>query len=121
MEKNNILEGAWVLYNGKLLQVERIFEKKDQVSLFNNGEFYAIVDIAQVEPYEKPILDNRIVSDKTFAVRLRNFVNSVEVNDMAGEEEKEYLLNVAHRLIAYQKLTMMTKEERDYFKMVENE
>lgn len=42
-----------------------------------------------------PIIDNRIVSDKTFAVRLYNFLNAVQVNDMAGEEEKEYLLSVA--------------------------
>lgn len=65
-----------------------------------------------------PIIDNRIVSDKTFAVRLYNFLNAVQVNDMAGEEEKEYLLSVARRLIAHQKATISTAAESDYFKMI---
>lgn len=65
-----------------------------------------------------PIIDNRIVSDKTFAVRLYKFVDSVQVNDMAGEEEKEYILGVAKRLIAYQKATINTASESDYFRMI---
>lgn len=65
-----------------------------------------------------PIINNRIVSDKTFAVRLYKFVDSVEVNDMASEEEKEYILGVAKRLIAHQKATITTDTERDYFKLI---
>lgn len=65
-----------------------------------------------------PIIDNRIVSDKTFAIRLYNFLNAVQVNDMAGEEEKEYLLEVARRLIAHQKATINTAAESDYFRMI---
>lgn len=65
-----------------------------------------------------PIIDNRIVSDKTFAIRLYNFLNAVQVNDMAGGEEKEYLLEVARRLIAHQKATINTAAESDYFRMI---
>lgn len=65
-----------------------------------------------------PIIDNRIVSDKTFAVRLYNFLNKVQVNDMAGEEEKDYWLGVAKRLIVYQKATINTATESDYFRMI---
>lgn len=65
-----------------------------------------------------PIIDNRIVSDKTFAVRLYKFVDSVQVNDMIGEEEKEYILDVAKRLIAHQKATINTASESDYFRMI---
>ena len=64
------------------------------------------------------IIDNRIVSDKTFAVRLCKFLDKVLVNDMAGYEEKEYLLGVAKRLIAYQKATITTASESDYFRMI---
>ena len=64
------------------------------------------------------IIDNRIINDHTFAVRLYKFVNSVQVNDMAGEEEKEYILEVAKRLIAHQKATINTSAESDYFKMI---
>lgn len=65
-----------------------------------------------------PIIDNRIVSDKTFAVRLYKFLDKVQVNDMAGAEEKEYLLGVAKRLIAHQKATINTASESDYFRMI---
>lgn len=67
---------------------------------------------------DNPIVDNRIVSDKTFAVRLFNFVRGVEVNDCASEEEKEYLLRVAKRLINYQKMTIQTASESEYFRNV---
>ena len=67
---------------------------------------------------KNPIIDSRIVSDKTFAIRLYKLVNSVQVNDMAGEEEKEYILGVAKRLIAHQKATINTSAESDYFRMV---
>lgn len=63
-----------------------------------------------------PIIDNRIVSDKTFAIRLYKFLDSVQVNDMAGEEEKEYLLRVASRLLAYQRSTITSTSEREYFR-----
>lgn len=65
-----------------------------------------------------PIIDNRIVSDKTFAIRLYNFLNATQVNDMASEEEKEYLLEVARRLMAHQKATINTAAESDYFRMM---
>lgn len=65
-----------------------------------------------------PIKDNRIVSDTTFAVRLYNFVNGVEVTDMASEEEKQYILGVAKRLISHQKATAQTAAESDYFRIV---
>lgn len=65
---------------------------------------------------KNPIIDNRIVSDKTFAIRLYKFLDSVQVNDMAGEEEKEYLLRVASRLLAYQRSTITSTSEREYFR-----
>lgn len=63
-----------------------------------------------------PIIDNRIVSDTTFAVRLYNFIRGVEVNDMASEEEQNYLMGVATRLLEYQIKTTTTAEEKQYFK-----
>lgn len=65
---------------------------------------------------ENPIKDNRIVSDTTFALRLKNFIEKVNVCDQPSEEEKEYLLKVAEKLIAYQIQTVRTKEELEYFK-----
>lgn len=68
------------------------------------------------DPFDNPIIDNRIVNDYTFALRLKNFISNVEVNDLPGEEEKEYLLHVVDKLIRYQKFTVMTKSEQNYLK-----
>lgn len=73
-------------------------------------------DWAITDPFENPIIDNRIVNDYTFALRLKNFISKVEVNDLLSEEEKEYLLHVADKLLRYQKLSVMTKGEREYLK-----
>jgi hypothetical protein len=58
----------------------------------------------------KPIIDNRIVNDHTFATRLRSFLDDIEPNCMAGEEELEYLISVADKLRAYQIETMPEEE-----------
>ena len=63
-----------------------------------------------------PIIDNRIVSSKTFAIRFRDFIKDVRVNDPCSEEEKEYLLNVANNLLEYQIETVTNEEEINYLK-----
>lgn len=73
-------------------------------------------DWAIIDPFENPIIDNRIVNDYTFALRLKNFISKVEVNDLPSEEEKEYLLHIVDKLIRYQKFTVMTKSEKEYLK-----
>lgn len=64
---------------------------------------------------KNPIIDNRIVNDKTFAIRLYNFLRQVEVNDLASDEEQNYLLGVATKLLEYQVKTVTSKEEKQYF------
>lgn len=60
------------------------------------------------------IIDNRIVSDRTFATRLNNFLKDIKVNDPASEEELEYLQHVAKELIIHQFNTVTDKSEKDY-------
>ena len=67
-----------------------------------------------------PIKDNRIVSDKTFAIRLRNFIKNVQVNDAASEEERDYLLMVSKDLLQYQVDTATDKFELEYIKKMLN-
>ena len=62
------------------------------------------------------IIDNRLVSDETFAIRFRSFIERVEVCDMASEEEREYLIDVATRLLAHQVATVKDKSEILYLK-----
>lgn len=65
---------------------------------------------------ENPIKNGRIVSSKTFAIRLKNFISDVEVNDPCSEEEKDYLLRVAEDLLHYQIKTATDEEEINYLK-----
>ena len=65
---------------------------------------------------QNPIKDNRIVFDRTFAIRLKNFMDGVDCCDCAGEEEKEYFQMVAERLVKYQVETATDEEEVNYLK-----
>jgi len=60
------------------------------------------------------IIDGRIVSDETFALRLKNFIEATQVMDAASEEEKEYLLYVAKQLLHHQVVTLTDKAEKQY-------
>ena len=79
----------------------RVLINKDWLSVWN---------------FVSPIKDNRIVSNETFALRFRNFIKDVHVNDAASEEEKEYLLNVANQLLKYQIQTATDEKEINYLK-----
>lgn len=75
-----------------------------------------LIETLKLETVNNPIIDNRLVNDYTFAIRLKSFLEGVEVNDLPGEEEKEYLLNVANKLIDWQKLTVLNNTEKEYLK-----
>lgn len=62
---------------------------------------------------ENPIKSNRIVSDKTFAVRLMNFAGSTQASDPASGEELVYLKMTAERLLKWQTKTVR-KDSEEY-------
>lgn len=68
---------------------------------------------------ENPIKENRYVNDITFATRLKNFIEHTGKTYGAGDfliyEEWEYLLNVANKLVNWQKENV-TEEDFNYFK-----
>ena len=66
---------------------------------------------------KNPIKDNRIVNDTTFALRLKNFIENVTVCDQPSEEEKDYLLIVADRLLRFQIGTATDSKELAYLVM----
>ena len=65
---------------------------------------------------ENPIKDNRLVNDQTFAIRFKRFIQQTDVCDLPGEEEKEYLLQVADKLLDYQCVTVSNDSEKEYLK-----
>lgn len=64
---------------------------------------------------KSPFIDGRLVSDKTFALRFLGFLDKIQVNDVCGEEELEYLKLVARELLDWQISTVTSEEEKDYF------
>ena len=66
---------------------------------------------------DNPIKDNRIVNDTTFALRFKNFIQKVNVCDQPSEEEKDYLLMVADRLLRFQVGTATDSNELAYLVM----
>ena len=68
---------------------------------------------------ENPIKENRYVNDITFATRLKHFIEhtgkTYGSGDFLIDEEWEYLLNVANKLVNWQKENV-TEEDFNYFK-----
>lgn len=75
-----------------------------------------LIETLKLEKVNSPIIDNRLVNDYTFAIRLKLFLENVIILDLPGEEEKEYLLNIANKLIDWQKLTVLNNTEKEYLK-----
>lgn len=66
-----------------------------------------------------PIIDNRIVSDITFATRSKHFIEQEAIKNIAScdcssFEEWEYLRDVARDLLRYQKETLTDGYELEY-------
>ena len=72
---------------------------------------------------ENPIIDNRIVSDITFATRFKQFLEWIPKNWWMSQphyyEEYEYMMYVANSLLEFQKNTCEKNEEKQYLKNVE--
>lgn len=92
--------------------------KENYIKVIINGKIKAAInkDWLDIWKFCNPIKDNRIVSNETFAIRLKTFIEETEVNDPCSDEEKDYLLNVANKLLNYQIDTATDKEEINYLK-----
>lgn len=67
-----------------------------------------------------PIIDNRIVNSKTFAVRFKQFLEWIPEDWWKSQphyyEEYEYMKYIAEQLLKYQIETATNKEEINYLK-----
>ena len=63
---------------------------------------------------ENPIKENRIVKDKTFALRLLSFAMDTQCYDACAEDEKESMISYSTSLLKYQIETATDKDEIDY-------
>lgn len=63
---------------------------------------------------ENPIINNRIVRDYTFALRLLGFALDTSCNDPCNEDEKISMISYSTKLLKYQIETAIDKNEIDY-------
>jgi len=63
---------------------------------------------------DNPIKDNRIVKDKTFALRLLRFALGTDCSDACSEDEKESMISYSTSLLKYQIETVTDQYEKDY-------
>ena len=95
---------------------EKLFDKEDEVIMLQ-GKNRLLEEELEIRKKitgnhkDNPIKSNRIVSDCTFAVRMKGFIEEVRIADCASEEEKEYLLRCADRLLSWQTKTVRKNTE----------
>ena len=83
----------------------------------DNMSLYALKLIESIENSEdNPIKDNRIVKDKTFAIRLLGFALETTCSDPCSEDEKESMVSYATSLLKYQIETATEIDEITYLK-----
>lgn len=63
---------------------------------------------------KNPIINNRLVSNKTFALRFLIFALETQCADACSEDEKEAMISHGTKLLKYQIKTAIDKNEIDY-------
>ena len=123
MNKEQLKKGDIIECNGITAYVVDPNYKENyvKVNLGNTCRARVLInkDWLSVWNFVSPIKDNRIVSDKTFAIRFKNFISDISVNDACSEEEKEYFLNVSNQLLKYQIQTVTDESEINYLKRLD--
>ena len=70
--------------------------------------------------YCNPIINNRIVSSKTFAIRFKQFLEWIPKDWWMSQphyyEEYEYMISIANKLLKYQIQTASEPNEIEYLK-----
>ena len=120
MDKEKIEPGDIIISNsGIKAYVDKILPSKIRVYI-NNQKDYILKEQLLHWSYANPIIDNRIVDSKTFAVRFKQFLNWIPKEFyMSGPhilEEYEYMQIIADHLLKYQIQTATSEEERNYLK-----
>lgn len=118
MKKEQLKRGDKIQSNsGQIAFVDVIFPNR--VRVWSEGAKFNIFD-EELEnwSYANPIINNRIVSSKTFAVRFKRFLEWIPEDWINSQphyyEEYEYMKSVANQLLKYQIQTVTDKEEIDY-------
>ena len=120
MNKEQLKVGDYIQSDvGKFAYVNKILPTKVRVWIDGQKD-YILDEQLQHWSYANPIVDNRIVDSKTFAVRFKQFLEWIPKEFyMSGPhilEEYEYMQIIADNLLKYQIQTATKQEEIDYLK-----
>jgi hypothetical protein len=120
MKKNKLNKGD-IIINGdlKATVIDPNWKEVCVKVKIKNAQFLLTEHMLNNWKFSNPIINNRIISDKTFAIRLKNFIEDTVVNDACSLDDKGYLLNVANRLLNYQIDTAADEGEIEYLKGLE--
>lgn len=105
---------------GNIINILEVDSEKELPILMEDKKRYSFTDerlILQANN-ECPIIDGRIVSDKTFAIRFREFLEGIIPADCIGYEELEYLKYVSKKLLDWQIKTATSEEELSYLENI---
>ena len=122
MNKEQLKVGDYLQSDsGKFAYVNKILPTKIRVWI-NNQKDYILDEQLQHWSYGNPIVNNRIVDSKTFAVRFKQFLEWIPQSWIWSqphyEEEYKYMMDVANCLLKYQIQTATKQEEIDYLKQL---
>lgn len=120
MNKEQLKVGDYLQSDsGKFAYVNKILPSKVRVYIDGQKD-YILDEQLQHWSYGNPIVDNRIVDSKTFAVRFKQFLEWIPKEFyMSGPhilEEYEYMQIIADDLLKYQIQTATNEEEINYLK-----
>ena len=123
MNKEELKKGDYIQSDtGVNAFVDKILPTKIRVWI-NGKKDYILDEQLHHWSYGNPIVDNRIVDSKTFAVRFKQFLEWIPQSWVWSqphyEEEYEYMQIIANHLLKYQIQTATDEEEINYLKRLE--
>lgn len=124
MTKEEVSIGDFLVnsHYGKITFARVLGIGSDSVGVMINGEKDSIMfkQLKHWKKFENPIIDNRIISSYTFAIRFKQFLEWIPKEWWMSQphyyEEFEYMTYVAECLLKFQILTATSKEELSYLK-----
>lgn len=123
--KKNLKETPRIICGGNELNiVDEQYPDNNYPILCDNGKRYSLggksndggQNLAICFKVGGPIIDGRLVSDYTFAIRFKHFLELLRATDQSEEEELDYFKSIADKLLRYQIATATEQIEIDYLK-----
>ena len=120
MTKEQLKIGDYIQSDfGKFAYVDKILPIKVRVWIDGQKDYILDEQLSHWS-YANPIIDNRIVTSETFAIRFKQFLEWIPKNWWMSQphyyEEYKYMKDVSEELLKYQIETATDESEINYLK-----